>query len=117
MVRVQSVPPTAVNTPMIMNDATARVFRPDLDHPTPEEMVAPLVGLNALPLPWVEPIDISNAVLWLTSDESRYVTGVTVAVDTRFCVEVGEAPGPPMNSPRPARDPEPSSDPWSDGWE
>jgi NAD(P)-dependent dehydrogenase (short-subunit alcohol dehydrogenase family) len=37
--------------------------------------------LNALPVPWVEAIDISNAVLYLASDEARYVTGTTHAVD------------------------------------
>ena len=37
--------------------------------------------LNALPIPWVEPVDISNAVLWLASDEARYVTGVTLPID------------------------------------
>ena len=36
---------------------------------------------NALPVPWVEPIDISNAVLYLASDESRYVSGVQLRVD------------------------------------
>ena len=34
-----------------------------------------------LPIPWVEPVDISNAVLWLASDESRYVTGLEVKID------------------------------------
>ena len=38
-------------------------------------------GTNALPIPWVEPIDISNAVLFLASDEARYITGVTLPVD------------------------------------
>ena len=37
--------------------------------------------LNALPIPWVEPVDISNAVLFLASDEARYITGVTLPVD------------------------------------
>ena len=37
--------------------------------------------LNVLPIPWVEPVDISNAVLWLASDEARYVTGMQVRVD------------------------------------
>ena len=38
-------------------------------------------AINALPIPWVEPADISSAMLWLGSDESRYVTGVTLPVD------------------------------------
>jgi (+)-trans-carveol dehydrogenase/(-)-trans-carveol dehydrogenase len=37
--------------------------------------------MNALPIPWVEPVDISNALLWLASDEARYVTGVALPVD------------------------------------
>ena len=39
------------------------------------------MSLNALPVPWLETVDISNAVLWLASDEARYVTGVTLPVD------------------------------------
>jgi NAD(P)-dependent dehydrogenase (short-subunit alcohol dehydrogenase family) len=34
-----------------------------------------------LPINWVEPVDISNAVLWLASDEARYVTGLELKVD------------------------------------
>jgi NAD(P)-dependent dehydrogenase (short-subunit alcohol dehydrogenase family) len=43
--------------------------------------------LNALPIPWVEAVDISNAVLWLASDESRYVTGVTLPIDAGSLVK------------------------------
>jgi len=50
------------------------------------------VGLNCLPIPWVEPVDISNAVLWLASDEARYVTGVALPVDAGFCQKVGGTP-------------------------
>jgi NAD(P)-dependent dehydrogenase (short-subunit alcohol dehydrogenase family) len=39
---------------------------------------------NALPVDMVEPVDISNAILWLVSDEARYVTGVTLPVDAGF---------------------------------
>jgi NAD(P)-dependent dehydrogenase (short-subunit alcohol dehydrogenase family) len=36
---------------------------------------------NALPVQIMEPIDISNAIAWLVSDEARYVTGIALAVD------------------------------------
>jgi NAD(P)-dependent dehydrogenase (short-subunit alcohol dehydrogenase family) len=36
---------------------------------------------HSLPVPWIEPVDVSNAVLWLASEESRYVTGVSLPVD------------------------------------
>jgi (+)-trans-carveol dehydrogenase len=92
MIRVNTVHPTSVNTPMIMNDPALRLIRPDLANPRPEDLGAAFVGTNSLPVPWVEPIDISNAVLWLASDESRYVTGVTLPIDAGACVKVGARP-------------------------
>jgi (+)-trans-carveol dehydrogenase len=87
MIRVNSVHPTSVNTDMIQNDATYRLFAPDLENPTGEQ-VAPRFGeMNALPINWVEPVDISNAVLFLASDEARYITGVTLPVDAGFMVK------------------------------
>jgi (+)-trans-carveol dehydrogenase len=63
--------------------ATYELFAPDLAvADRTREALAPRFGsLNALPIPWVDPVDISNAVLWLASDEARYVTGVTLPVD------------------------------------
>ena len=83
MIRVNSVHPTSVNTDMIQNAATYALFAPDLPETerTKEVLAARFGELNALPIPWVEPVDISNAVLWLASDESRYVTGVTLPID------------------------------------
>jgi SDR family mycofactocin-dependent oxidoreductase len=83
MIRVNSVHPTSVDTDMIHNDATYALFAGDLPL---AERTRDVVGerfqtLNALPIKWVEPVDISNAVLWLASDEARYVTGVTLPVD------------------------------------
>jgi SDR family mycofactocin-dependent oxidoreductase len=83
MIRVNSVHPTSVNTDMIQNAATYALFAPDLpeNERTKEVLGARFRTLNALPIDWVEPVDISNAVLWLASDESRYVTGVTLPID------------------------------------
>lgn len=80
-IRVNTVHPTSVNTDLLLNDATFRLFRPDLEHPTVGDALAAFQGLNALPVPWVEAQDISDAVLWLASDESRHVTGVALPVD------------------------------------
>jgi len=81
-IRVNSVHPTNVNTPMFMNEGTYRMFRPDLENPGPDD-VAPIAAqfMHVLPIGWVEPEDISNAILFLTSDEARYITGVTLPVD------------------------------------
>jgi SDR family mycofactocin-dependent oxidoreductase len=80
-IRVNSIHPTQVDTPMIQNEATWRLFRPDLEHPTEADFAPASQAMNALPIPWVDPVDISNAVLFLASDEARYVTGVTFPVD------------------------------------
>ena len=80
-IRVNSVHPCAVSTEMIQNDHMYALFRPDLEHPTREDTLEAFTSLNALPIPWVEAIDISNAVLFLVSDEARYITGVTLPVD------------------------------------
>jgi SDR family mycofactocin-dependent oxidoreductase len=89
MIRVNSVHPTSVNTDMIQNAPTYALFAPDLEEKdrTRERLTQRFQATNALPIPWVEPGDISNAVLWLASDESRYVTGVTLPVDAGFLVK------------------------------
>ena len=81
MIRVNSLHPTQVDTPMIQNQATYSLFRPDLEHPTREDFEPASQEMNALPIPWVEAVDISNAVLFLASDEARYITGVTLSID------------------------------------
>ncbi|HEY0471303.1 MAG TPA: mycofactocin-coupled SDR family oxidoreductase [Kribbella sp.] len=81
MIRVNSVHPTSVNTEMIHNKATYELFAPDLENPTKDQLAERFQAMNALPIPWVEARDISNAVLFLASDEARYITGVTLPVD------------------------------------
>jgi (+)-trans-carveol dehydrogenase len=81
LIRVNAVCPTNVNTPMFMNEGTMKLFRPDLENPGPDDMKVVAQLMHTLPVGWVEPVDISNAVLFLASDEARYVTGLTLTVD------------------------------------
>jgi SDR family mycofactocin-dependent oxidoreductase len=80
-IRVNSVHPSQVNTPMLMNEPTYRLFRPDLENPTQEDMAPISQMMHTLPVPWIEPEDVSNAILFLVSDEGRYITGVPLPVD------------------------------------
>jgi SDR family mycofactocin-dependent oxidoreductase len=80
-IRVNSVHPSQVNTPMTMNEVTYKLFRPDLENPGPDDFAPFSQMMHMMPVPWVEARDISNAVLFLASDESRYVTGVSLPVD------------------------------------
>lgn len=80
-IRVNSVHPTNVNTPMFMNEGTMKLFRPDLENPGPDDLAVAAQFMHVLPIGWVEPVDISNAVLFLASDEARYITGLPVTVD------------------------------------
>ena len=80
-IRVNSIHPTLVNTIMIQNDEVYALFDPANPHPSRESAAPIFQAVNALPVPWVEPADISNAVLFLASDEARYITGVTLPVD------------------------------------
>ena len=79
MIRVNTVHPTGVNTPMVVNEQVQELFAAD---PSAGAAMA-----NLLPVEQVEPFDISNAILWLVSDEARYVTGVTLPVDAGFTVK------------------------------
>ncbi|MGK5115721.1 MULTISPECIES: mycofactocin-coupled SDR family oxidoreductase [unclassified Geodermatophilus] len=80
-IRVNTIHPTNVDTIMIQNPGTWGMFAPGDPEPTREKAMPGFASLNTLPVPWVEPVDISNAVLFLASDEARYVTGVAFPVD------------------------------------
>ena len=79
-VTVNAVCPTSVDTEMIQNEAAYRLFLPDAENPTREDAAGAFQTLNAIPIPWVEVQDISNAILFLVSDDARYITGEAIHV-------------------------------------
>jgi SDR family mycofactocin-dependent oxidoreductase len=80
-IRVNAVHPTNCNTDMLHSEPMYRAFRPDLQNPTREDAELAFPALQVMPIPYVEPEDISEVVLFLSSDASRYVTGQQIRVD------------------------------------
>jgi SDR family mycofactocin-dependent oxidoreductase len=80
-IRANVIHPTNCNTPMLQSEPMYKSFRPDLENPTREDAELTFPFLNAMPVPYVEPEDISEAVLYLASDAARYVTGQQLRID------------------------------------
>ena len=81
-IRVNAVCPTTVRTPLVINDSTFELFAPDVEHPTEDDVREAFEGLNILPgVAWIEPGDVSDAVLFLCSDAAKYITGVALPID------------------------------------
>jgi SDR family mycofactocin-dependent oxidoreductase len=80
-VRVNVIAPTNCDTQMIQNEGMYKLFAPEAPQPTKDAFTEASAGMMALPVPWVEAQDISNALLFLASDEARYITGAVLPVD------------------------------------
>jgi SDR family mycofactocin-dependent oxidoreductase len=80
-IRANVVHPTNCNTNMLQSTPMYQAFRPDLENPTREDAEPAFYVQQAMSVPFVEPVDISNMVLFLASDEARYVTGMQMRVD------------------------------------
>jgi SDR family mycofactocin-dependent oxidoreductase len=82
-IRVNTVHPTSVDNDMANNEATYALMVPGKapSEITKEDALPVLQSINALPVPLVDNRDISNAILFLVSDDARYVTGVQFPVD------------------------------------
>ena len=80
-IRVNCIAPTTVDTDMVHWPEAYRVFRPDLESPGRDDVVDIFASLNVLPVPWIDVADVTNAVAWLASDDSRYVTGIVLPID------------------------------------
>ncbi|CAJ1586052.1 mycofactocin-coupled SDR family oxidoreductase [[Mycobacterium] wendilense] len=80
-IRVNAVHPTNCSTDMLFSTPMYRVFRPDLDAPGREDAEAAFPAMQPMPTGWVEPADVSSAVVFLASDDSRYITGLQLKID------------------------------------
>ena len=88
-IRINAVHPTNVDTDMLHNSAMYKTFRPDLPEPTREDAELTFPFMQAMPVPYIDASDISHAVVYLASDESRYVTGQQLFVDAGASLKLG----------------------------
>jgi SDR family mycofactocin-dependent oxidoreductase len=80
-IRVNAIHPTNVDTHLLHHEGLYKIFRPDLESPTREDAELAFTYFQAMPIPYVDPVDISHLVVYLAADESRYVTGQQIRVD------------------------------------
>jgi SDR family mycofactocin-dependent oxidoreductase len=80
-VTVNAIAPGNVSTPMIHNDTLYGLMRPDLEHPTREDVAPGMAALHVQPVPWIEPEEITAAVVFLASEEARHISGSVIDVD------------------------------------
>jgi len=85
-IRVNTVNPSVADTDMVHNRATYQLFMPHLEQPTREQAREVFTTLNPFPVPWIDAADVTNAVLFLVSDEGRYITGLEMKIDAGFCL-------------------------------
>jgi SDR family mycofactocin-dependent oxidoreductase len=79
-ITVNCVCPTNLDSDMIHNPAFYGLFAPGIENPTREQVIPGFSSLNAIPIPWIEAIDTSNAMKFLASPEARYITGEALHV-------------------------------------
>jgi len=91
-IRVNAIHPTNCNTHLLHNEGLYAMFRPDIENPTREDVEPAFTTFQAMPIPYVEPLDISNLVLFLASDESRYITGQQIRVDAGSLLKYPNGP-------------------------
>ena len=87
-IRVNAVHPTNCNTHLLHHDNLYQLFRPDLDNPTREDVEPAFTMFQAMPIPYIEPEDMANLVLFLASDDSRYITGHQIRVDAGSLLKI-----------------------------
>lgn len=89
-IRVNALCPTNVDTDMVQNEFIRKLFLPEIESPTREDCEQPdsaYVLANAIPVPWIDAQDVTNALLFLVSDAARYVTGTAIPIDAGFLLK------------------------------
>lgn len=80
-IRVNCVCPGSVDTPMTQNEVTFNLLTREIPNATEEQVKAAFAAVHPMGMSWVDAVDVTNAVLFLASDDARYITGVALPID------------------------------------
>ncbi len=86
-IRVNCLAPTTVDTEMVHWPEAYAMFRPDLENPQRDDVVDTFKELNVLPVPWIDAVDVTEALAFIVSDRARYITGTVLPVDAGTLVK------------------------------
>ena len=75
------IAPGNISTDMVHNDMLYRLMRPDVEEPTREDVAPVMASLHVQPVPWLEPDEVTAAVVFLCSEGARHITGSVIDVD------------------------------------
>ncbi len=92
-IRVNAIHPTNVNTNLLHNQGIYAAFRPDLKNPTVEDVEPAFTYFNALPIPYIQPVDVANLAVFLCSEAGRYITGMQIRLDAGSLLKFPNGPG------------------------
>ncbi|MFE3293859.1 mycofactocin-coupled SDR family oxidoreductase [Rhodococcus sp. NPDC059234] len=80
-ITVNAIAPGNISTPMIHNDALYSLMRPDLAAPTTDDVAPVFESLHAQPVPWLDPSEITRAVLFFAAEASAHISGTVLPID------------------------------------
>jgi len=79
-ITVNVICPTTVATPMVLNDTTFQLFCPDIDQPNAQDARPRFEALNPMGVAWLEPEDVTRAVMYLV-DDPGYTSGTVLEIN------------------------------------
>ncbi|GAA3708405.1 mycofactocin-coupled SDR family oxidoreductase [Gordonia hankookensis] len=87
-ITVNAVAPGNVSTPMVHNDSLYARMRPDLDHPGFDDVEPIFRTLHGQPVAFLEPEEVTRAVLFFAAEQNAHITGTVLAVDAGAAARV-----------------------------
>lgn len=92
-IRINCIHPTNCDTQLLNHETVYKAFRPDMENPTKEDAIPAFTMMQAMPIPFIQPEDMSSLVAFLASDDAKWITGQNIRVDAGSMLKSGRPIG------------------------